>query len=321
MDGSFVGETATVTWLASGTYTVTLAIRDTTGDEAEASTTIQVDPGDCPTSDGYETIGTLTDPELLETSGIVVSRTDPEILWVHNDAGDVPRVFALNRAGETIGTASWDADRGDMEDIATGYSEDGTPELWIGSIGNNDFVRPAIYLYWFDEPIIPGGDPVDQTITDFDTLTLTYPDPPQNCETLMVDPVTRDIYFVTKDTDGYSDVYRKRAPHLDGEEAVLEHVAALAFGQGSLAGGPTTTAGEFSPDGAWIVVRTYDSTAYIWRRDGSGTVDDAFATEPCPIAMPSEAQGEAVCFDTEGDALLSVSETLYQPIHRVPLVR
>lgn len=316
-----VGETATATWLASGSYAVTLTIRDTLGDEAEASTTIVVEAGDCPVADGYETIGTVVDPELIETSGIVVSRTDPGILWVHNDAGDVPRVFALNRAGETLGTATWDAPRGDMEDIAAGYSEDGTPELWVGSIGNNNFDRPAIYLYRFDEPVIADGDPVDQTLTDFDTITLTYPDPPQNCETLMVDPITRDLYFVTKDTDGESDGYRKRAPHLDGEEAVLEHVTSLSFGDGALEGGKTTTGGEFSPDGAWIVVRTYETTAFIWRRDGSATVDAAFATEPCPISMPSEVQGEAVCFDTDGDALLSVSETVNQPIQRVPLVR
>lgn len=201
-DESFYGESATVTWLASGRYAVTLTIRDTLGNEADASTMIEVEAGDCPVSAGYEIIGTVTDTELIETSGIVVSRTDPDVLWVHNDAGDVPRIFALDRAGETLGTANWDAARGDMEDIAAGYSDEGTPEIWVGSIGNNNFDRPAIYLYRFDEPAIPDGDPVDQTITDFDTITLTYPDLPQNCETLMIDPVTRDVYFVTKDTDG-----------------------------------------------------------------------------------------------------------------------
>lgn len=320
IDGAVLyGESVSASWLASGSYPVTLTLTDTLGAVDSESTTIVVEPGECPVSSGAETTGTVLDAALIEVSGVVVSRLNESVLWVHNDSGDTPRIFAIDRAGNTLGTWTFDTSRGDIEDIAAGYSEAGVPELWIGNIGDNAEARADIAIYRIDEPAMTDPEPIDHTVTEFDTITLSYPDGARNCETLMVDPLTRDIYLVTKDYDGLSDVYRKHAPHTDGETAVLEHVTSLVFGEGDLAGGKPTTAGEFSHDGAWIVVRTYNSTAYIWRRDQSGTVDDAFATTPCPITLPSEPQGEAICFDASDDALLSISEQANQPIYRVPL--
>lgn len=322
VDGELkLGETVSASWLASGSYPVLLTITDTLGNEASASATIVVEPGDCPTEDSAEILGTIADDELVEISGVAVSRRDTGVLWVHNDSGDSPRLFAINRTGETLGTWTLDVDKGDFEDMAAGFAEDGTPELWVGDIGDNGKEKTEIHLYRVDEPEIPAGDAEDHTVTEVDTITLTYPDGARNCETLLLDPVTRDFYLVTKDYGGDSEVYRKAAPHVDGEVAVLEYIASLTFGVGDLAGNMATTGGEFSPDGAWIVVRTYGETAFVWRRDGSGTVADAFGTTPCPITLPYEAQGEAICFDVDSEALISISEREYQPIHWTTLVR
>ncbi len=312
------GETVTASWLASGTYVATLTLVDSAGTVAVAETTIEVLPGDCPADDGKETLGTVVDPELNEISGVAVSARDPNVLWVHNDSGDDPRIFAIDRAGALVGTWTLDVARGDFEDIATGFAADGTPELWLGDIGDNAEVRAGITLHYFPEPEVAGGGAL---VTEIATISLTYPDGPRNSETFMVDPVTGDLYLVTKDPDGHSAVFRKPAPHTDGEAAVLEYVASLIFGEPPLDGQPRTTAGEFSPDGAWIVVRTYGDTAYLWRRDRSQTVDDAFAGEPCPVELPTEPQGEAIGFDTDGQALITISEGIGSAIFRVPLVR
>lgn len=322
VDGErLLGSAVTTSWLASGSYPVILTITDLLGATDTAETTLVIEPGDCPVDDAVETLGTVADEELVETSGIAVSRRDPEVLWVHNDSGHAPQVFALDRAGATLGTWTLDASSRDLEDIAAGYAEDGTPELWIGDVGDNREERESITVFRIDEPEIPAGEAEDHAVTEYDAITLVWPEGPRNCETLMVDPVTRDLYLVTKDTDGDSGVYRKAAPHVDGETATLELVATLAFGEGALAGNRTTTGGDMSPDGAWIVVRTYDSTAFVWRRDRSSTVEAAFAEDPCPVSLPTEPQGEAICFDTEGDALLTVSERASQPIYRVSLTR
>jgi hypothetical protein len=47
-------------------------------------------------------VGTVTHSELPEVSGVVASRTHPDVLWVHNDSGDRARVFAVNRSGVTL---------------------------------------------------------------------------------------------------------------------------------------------------------------------------------------------------------------------------
>ena len=169
------------------------------------------------------------------------------------------------------------------------------------------------------EPVVdPDADPVQEEIADFDTLTLLYPDEPHNAETLMVDPVTGDLYVVTKDIEGNSSVFRKAAPHEDGSESTLEWVADLTFGVDPLPGSTRTTAGDFSPLGDRIAIRTY-SGAFLWRRDQSATIADAFAGEPCDMGAPDEPQGEALAFTRDGAGYLTLSEGLNQPIWYTPL--
>src|SRR5438045_5677919 len=40
---------------------------------------------------------------LTELSGIAASRAQPGVYYVHNDSGDSPRIFALDRAGTELG--------------------------------------------------------------------------------------------------------------------------------------------------------------------------------------------------------------------------
>ena len=54
----------------------------------------------CPTAAiGDEAVGTtnevciVRDPLILEASGLAVSRTTKDAVWIHNDSGDVPRLF------------------------------------------------------------------------------------------------------------------------------------------------------------------------------------------------------------------------------------
>ena len=314
----YTDASVSTSWLASGDYPVTLTITDALGATASTSGTLTIEPGDCPEDDGSEALGVLEDETLIETSGIAASPTDPDLLWVHNDGND-PVLYAVSRSGATLGTWTLDTTGRDIEDLALGYAEDGTPELWLADVGDNAAARENIALLRTDEPSVPSGDPEDHTVYDFDTITLTYPDGPHNCETILVDPVTRDIFLVTKSPDGLSGVYRKAAPHTDGEVAELELITTLTFS--GTDGAQLTTGGAFSPDGAWAVIRTYSSTAYIWRRDQSDTITAAFDSDPCPVSLPALFQGEAICFDTDGDALLIVSEGEASPIDRVPLVR
>ena len=45
-----------------------------------------------------EELGRLP-PELRESSGLAVSRTQPGVLWSHNDSGDAPTLYAIDVKG------------------------------------------------------------------------------------------------------------------------------------------------------------------------------------------------------------------------------
>jgi hypothetical protein len=50
--------------------------------------------------------GVVQNDQIREASGIVASRQNPGVLWVHNDSGDSARVFAINEKGEFLARAS-----------------------------------------------------------------------------------------------------------------------------------------------------------------------------------------------------------------------
>src|SRR5262249_40948692 len=67
------------------------------------------------------TQGSVDAGSLRQASGIALSHDNPGVLWTHNDAGDGPRIFALNTQGQLLGTYSLPgADAVDYEDIAIG---------------------------------------------------------------------------------------------------------------------------------------------------------------------------------------------------------
>jgi hypothetical protein len=49
-------------------------------------------------------VGSIQDPELPECSGRAASRTNPGVLWTHNDSGDGPFVYAMDETGKKMGT-------------------------------------------------------------------------------------------------------------------------------------------------------------------------------------------------------------------------
>ncbi|MDG1484631.1 MAG: hypothetical protein P8R54_33900 [Myxococcota bacterium] len=272
----------------------------------------------CPEAGEAVVLGTLSDPQLGEVSGVVESLDNPGVLWVHNDSGDEPQLYALSTEG--VLRSTWlltGAQRGDWEDLALGADEDGSGLLYIGDIGDNAKARSSINIYRVPEPEVVTTEGIQGLA--WDMMTLTYPDTPMNAETLLLDPQTDDLYIVTKDYGGATGIFRKAAPHAGGESAVLERVAELDFSAAPLAGG-ATTAGAISADGRYIVVRTYGTRAFIWLRSADMSIGEAFAGEPCEIILPSEQQGEAIGFSQDGRALWSISEGGGQPVHSVPLV-
>ena len=230
-----------------------------------------------------------------------------------NDSGGGARAFALATDGTHLGEyALDDADSRDWEDMAVGPGPAaGVDYLYFGDIGDNDRRRSDVRIYRVPEPTVsPAQSPVRETLRRVERLTLKYPDGAHNAESLMVDPITGDLFILVKSSDGVSPVFRMAAPLSDGE---MEQVASLPFGTGDLPGFGWITSADISPLGNEIIVRTYIRN-FIWVRNGAGTVADAFAGTPCQAPQRNEPQGEAVAYAADGSGYFTISEGSRQPV-------
>jgi PKD repeat protein len=307
--------TASPLYLSTGVYAVTADVVDNDGQSVRGTIEVEALAAVCPTVGTTTIWGTVAEPHIIEASGVVHSVVSPGVMWTHNDAGNDPELFAFAEDGTALGRFDVISSSRDWEDMDAGWDDTlGTWALYIGDIGDNAGARASIFVQIIEEPVIdPTAAAVSGSLSPGTTLELTYPDGlPHNSETLMLDPVTGDLYIVVKDYGGTSGVYRKPAPHVEGT-SVLEHVVDLVFGEGALPGNSATTAGAFSPLGDRIAIRTY-SDLYMWRRDQAFTIADAFADVPCDLHAPAQNQGEAMAWSTDGAGYLLVSEGRNQPI-------
>ena len=66
-----------------------------------------VDTSDAEFSKDYQkpkVAGTISSPEITESSGLVASQCNQNIFWTHNDSGDEAFIFALTNEGKKLGT-------------------------------------------------------------------------------------------------------------------------------------------------------------------------------------------------------------------------
>jgi hypothetical protein len=240
-----------------------------------------------------EQIGAITDPQIVELSGLAASRTIDGLFWAHNDSGDRARIFAIQRDGTTRAELSVDgAEAIDWEDIAI----DGST-VYVGDIGDNNSARSNITIYEVPEPDVasPALDPVVRDAVRHD---VTYEDGAHNAETLMVDPIAHELVIVTKEPSGISGIYTTSQSAPD----VFRRAGEVNLGIAAL-----TTAGDISADGRIIVVRTYGQV-FVWDRAVGESLADAFGREPCSAPAPSEQQGEAIALEPAGDRFVTASE-------------
>ena len=104
------------------------------------STAIAADDGSCYAWLPAEIVASVENKELVEISGLVASRQHANILWGHNDAGNVASLYAIGTDGADMGTFFVPgAENVDWEDIAIGPCAPGAEEcgcLYIADIGS-----------------------------------------------------------------------------------------------------------------------------------------------------------------------------------------
>jgi hypothetical protein len=259
-----------------------------------------------------DTLGPLP-AELVESSGLGVSRRHPGILWTHNDSGDQPRFYALDMSARLV--ATYDVEGAvaiDWEDtaLASCPAEEaaGGAEpvdcLYLADTGDNARSRDTLTVYVVPEP---DPDVPTRTVTPLGRLRYRYPDEAHDMEGIAV---TRggDLVLVTKGRT--PDVLLFDLPAAALAEGVrADTVVRLAAGrklpiEPNWQLGRMVTGAAFSPDGATLAVRTY-SEIYLFTWPLPAELTGSYTT--CFLGT-LEPSGEAVDWENASSLLLT-SET------------
>ncbi len=252
--------------------------------------------------------GVVQSESIREASGLVASRQNPGVLWVHNDSGGGAEVFAIDAKGNLLGVCTIrGAMTRDWEDIAVGPGPDPNRQyLYIGDIGDNQAKYPEIRVYRVAEPKVDAAAAFGtMTIGPAEVIRLAYPDGPRDAETLLVDPLTRDIYVIAK-RELFSKVYRAGFPQSLTGRTRMEAVTVLPWG--------FAVAGDVSPDGHEVIVRGMFN-ASLWSRPAGEPLWHAFSGKQTHLPLAHEPQGEAICFDSQGQGYFTISEGVHPPLY------
>lgn len=252
-----------------------------------------------------EILGHLTTDKIREASGIASSAPLKGFYWTHNDSGNKPEVYLLNSKGVLVSTITLeDVSNRDWEDIAEGIGPvKGKSYVYVGDIGDNAGIRKHIRIYRFPEPEkVPGEQ---ETITP-DVLTLKFPNGPRDAESLMIDPISKQIYIISKREKEVSLYKTKQLLFKDGDKVVLEKLIKLPYSW--------VTSGDISKDGHHIVIKTL-TTIYYWHRNSNESVEDAMAKPAKELPYVVEKQGEGITITPNNDGYVTISEGKNAPIY------
>lgn len=245
---------------------------------------------------------------LNEVSGLAFGKSQPGIIYVHNDSGGEPKVYMLDSLGNVIGDVELlGATNRDWEDIAVGPGKYGESNVYVAEIGDNVAQYETIRIYRFAEPIRSGGS---VKITP-ERIDLTYPNGAMDAETLMVDPVSGDIFILSK-RDKENTLFRLPAEKFQSGSAELEELMKLPI--------TSSVAGDISQDGSQIIIKNYLEVFY-WKRKKGESVMEALSRAPVIVPYVPEPQGEAIGFSPEGKSFFTLSEVRFgiQPVlYRYP---
>ncbi|MBC3787771.1 PE-PGRS family protein [Spirosoma utsteinense] len=231
-----------------------------------------------------------------EVSGLADSRTMPGNLWIEQDGRNPAVLTLLSHQGKIVGTMPLpQLTNRDWEDMTIGPGpQDGVSYLFLADIGDNNAQNDVNYVYRFAEP-----KSLSEAVGSVDRIAFRYPDGPRDAETLLIDPLTKDLWVVSKRE---TNVHLYRLPYPQSTTAVP---VAQAMGELPLS---LVVSGSISSDGREIVLKTYTGV-YYWLRTGSESVADALQKRSArTLTYRIEPQGETICFAQDNRGFFTLSE-------------
>jgi hypothetical protein len=245
-------------------------------------------------------VGAIAHAPIRESSGVVASRRHAGVLWTHNDKGNAPALYAIDRTGRLLAEFPVAASADDWEDVAT----DDAGNLYVGNIGNNGAKRATLEVHRLREPNPAdfksnSAQPAAPLQVDR-TWRLRFPAQPFDCESLVVRG--DHAYVVSKKFDNTpAEIYRFPIAVAAAGDVTLEKVATL----------PTVTtpvtAADWSRDGRRLALL---SRAGVHLFDVGGDLARAANVTPTLIPVP-RGKLEGLCFTADGLLLTSEGRQIY----------
>lgn len=267
-----------------------------------------------PSEPGYLVVGHVISRQLVEISGIARSQHDPDLVWVHNDSGDLPRVFALRSDGSLQAEMRVQgAFALDWEDVTSAPGPEGQGGvLFIADTGNNLRVRKELMVYRIPEPKLkPGGTTAVLESEVATRFPFKFSDGSFDCEGLAAAPDGKALYVFTKQ-GRRTGVYRLPVSKEPSGAISLDRLATLEQT-------PGVTSADLARDGNSLVVST-GRGIYSWHRHGTASVEAMLAQPPqLLIPLDKRLQLEAICHDRSGTGVFAIAEGATPRVYRIAM--
>ncbi|WP_313918073.1 hypothetical protein [Tahibacter sp.] len=268
----------------------------------------------------------LRDARLGEISGMALSTRTPQRLWLHNDSGTRPELFALDTDGRLQARLVLSGSKPvDWEDMAA-FELDGKSYLLIADTGDNGAVRKRSELLIVEEPAFDdGGGEKPLTASPAWRIGFRYADAPHDVEAVAIDALSETVLLLTKRTSP-PQIWSLPLRPGNRTDLVAQPVGSLAVPQEAVPavnferrlqpGRPTGFA--ISRDGRSAAVLTYASV-WLYRRADGERWTQALGRTPQVFPFGLLAQAEAIAIDATGARVFVSGERWPAPLLRLDL--
>ncbi len=249
----------------------------------------------------------INSEEVVESSGLIASRTYPGIMWTHNDSGDSSRIFAISSSCEVIEEFSvTGATQRDWEDITV----DDDNNLYVGDMGNNLNRRKDLVVYRIPEPDPYGG--AREVLADR-TLPFRYANQkgflPWNFDAEALFWMDGAPHILTKHrSDRRTQLYRLPVTPAP-DQAVLEPIATFDLGESPrffFSAFGNVTGADLHSDGRLLAILTYQAIFLFERSEISAPFRQALE-----IKLNARRTHLAESITWDGDDLIFGNEQGY----------
>jgi hypothetical protein len=259
--------------------------------------------------------GVILDTRLSDLSGLAASRVHPDAVWVLDDGGNPPDLYAVgNRGGVQATFRIAGVANTDWEDLAA-FERDHRHYLLIADTGDNGGLRRTLQLHVVEEP----GALVDGVLHPAWSIVFRWPDGPRDCEAVAVDAAHGQILLLSKRHRPPEVFVLPLRPPKPGLQ-VAQRIGRLAGMP--VAGAPAdavdrlrdqVTAADLSPDGHTLAVLTYRDVL-LYRRPAGQSWAQAIAGRPRVHPLTWLPQAEALGWSADGRSLYATGEHSPAPL-------